>query len=170
MPKNQNDNAQQKQTTVQRIEKLIEPAISELGLSIWDIRFEKEGPDYFLRIFIDREEPIDMKACEDATRAINPIIDQADPISQSYYMEVGSPGLGRKLVKQHHFDVMKDKKVLVRFIRPLEDGEKEIIGLLVKKEGKVLIVNVQDKQREINMANVSYVKLYDDEYLQGQDD
>ncbi len=167
MPKKDNNSQQPKQTTAHRVEALITPAITQLGLKIWDVRFEKEGPDYFLRIFIDADTPIDMKACEDATRAINPIIDEADPISQSYYMEVGSPGLGRKLTKQQHFDLMQNKKVLVRCIRSEQDGEKEIVGILVKKEGKVLTLTVQNKQREINMANVSYVKLYDDEYLQG---
>ena len=69
--------------TVQIVEALVTPVLEELGLRLWDVRFEKEGPDWFLRVFIDRDTPLDIAACEAATRAINPVIDQADPISQS---------------------------------------------------------------------------------------
>ena len=91
--------AKEKGGTVQAVEALVAPVLARLGMRLWDVRFEKEGPDWFLRIFIDRDEPLDMNACEDATRAINPVLDEADPISQSYYREVGSPGLGCKLTQ-----------------------------------------------------------------------
>ena len=85
--------------TVGTVEALVMPVLEQLGMRLWDVRFEKEGPDWFLRIYIDRDEPLDLNACEEATRAINPVIDAADPIDQSYFMEVGSPGLGRKLTR-----------------------------------------------------------------------
>ena len=80
--------------TVAAVEALVEPVLAQLGLRLWDVRYEKEGPDRFLRIFIDRDEPLDIDACEEATRAINPVIDEADPIPESYYMEVGGPASG----------------------------------------------------------------------------
>ncbi len=152
-----------KASTAAKVEELILPAITQLGLRIWEVRFEKEGPDWFLRIYIDRDEPLDMQTCEDATRAINPIIDEADPIAESYYMEVGGPGLGRKLTKQEHFDIMKNKRIKVRFIRAEKYGEKELAGTLLEKEKKVLKMQTDEKTLEIDMADVSYVKLYDDE-------
>ena len=103
--------------TVQVVEALVTPVLEDLGLRLWDVRFEKEGPDWFLRIFIDRDTPLDIAACEAATRAINPVIDQADPISQSYYLEVGGPGLGRKLTRDSHFAAKCGQKVLAHLIR-----------------------------------------------------
>ena len=72
--------------TVGTVEALVTPVLEQLGMRLWDVRFEKEGPDWFLRIYIDRDEPLDLNACEEATRAINPFIDAADPIYQSYFM------------------------------------------------------------------------------------
>ncbi len=160
--KQNNDNAKQGTTAV-KVESLIEPIITDLGLRLWEVRFEKEGPDWFLRIFIDADEPIDMQKCEEATRAINPIIDEADPIQQSYYMEVGGPGLGRKLTKQQHFDLMQGKRIKVHFIRADKYGAKEMAGTLLKKEKKLLAIDTDGKELEIDMADVSFVKLYDDE-------
>lgn len=78
------------------VEALVRPTVEGFGLRLWDVRFEKEGPDWFLRILIDRDEPLDTDTCEAVSRAIDPILDEADPIDQSYYLEVGSPGLGRR--------------------------------------------------------------------------
>lgn len=108
--------------TVAAVEALVEPVLAQLGLRLWDVRYEKEGPDRFLRIFIDRDEPLDIDACEEATRAINPVIDEADPIPESYYMEVGGPGLGRHLTKDAHFEAMRGREVLAHLIRPGRDG------------------------------------------------
>ena len=96
--------------TVGTVEALVMPVLEQLGMRLWDVRFEKEGPDWFLRIYIDRDEPLDLNACEEATRAINPVIDAADPIDQSYFMEVGSPGLGRKLTRDVHFEAMRGRR------------------------------------------------------------
>ena len=80
---------------VKTVEALARPVVEGMGLRLWDVRFEKEGPDWFLRILIDRDEPLDTDTCEAVSRAIDPLLDEADPIEQSYYLEVGSPGLGR---------------------------------------------------------------------------
>ena len=72
--------------TVATVEALVRPVVEGMGLSLWDVRFEKEGPDWFLRIYIDKPGGLDIVTCEEATRAINPVIDEADPIDQSYYI------------------------------------------------------------------------------------
>ena len=74
------------------VEALVRPVVEGMGLRLWDVRFEKEGPDWFLRVLIDRDEPLDTDTCEAVSRAIDPLLDAADPIDQSYYLEVGSPG------------------------------------------------------------------------------
>ncbi len=153
------------QNTALYVETLLSPALEELGLKIWDIKFEKEGPDFFLRVFIYKDTPLDMQSCEEATRVINPILDEADPISQSYYLEVGSPGLGRKLTRQEHFDSLNGSEVMAHLIRKNEDGERDIKGVLVKRDAKTLTLLLNEKEIEIENADISYVKLCDDEDL-----
>ncbi len=153
------------QNTAAFVENLIKPTINDLGLDIWDVVFEKEGPDFFLRVYIYGEKPLDMQLCEAATRAINPILDNADPISQSYYLEVGSPGLGRKLTKPEHYSALLGSEVSAHLIRKNEQGERDIKGILAAKDAKTLTLTVNDKQIEIENANISYVKLCDDENL-----
>jgi ribosome maturation factor RimP len=150
----------------QQVEALVRPAIEALGLRLWDVRFEKEGPDWFLRVWIDRDTPLDTDACEEATRAINPILDEADPISQSYYLEVGSPGLGRKLTRDEHFAAKQGQKVAAHLIRPNEAGEREVAGLLLGKEGNVVRLQCDDGAvADIAVKDASSFKLCDDEDL-----
>lgn len=85
----------QQGSAVKVVEALVRPVVEGMNLRLWDVRFEKEGPDWFLRVLIDRDEPLDTDTCEAVSRAIDPLLDEADPIEQSYYLEVGSPGLGR---------------------------------------------------------------------------
>ena len=152
-----------KGNTVQTVEALITPVLTELGLRLWDVRFEKEGPDWFLRIYIDRDTPLDIKACEDATRAINPVIDAADPITQSYYMEVGSPGLGRKLTKDAHFEAKRGELILAHLYRATPAGEKDIMGTLKAKEGAALTLTLEDgTDLVLDTKDISTCKLCDD--------
>ena len=152
--------------TVQIVEALVTPVMADLGLRLWDVRFEKEGPDWFLRVFIDRDTPLDIAACEAATRAINPVIDQADPISQSYYLEVGGPGLGRRLTRDSHFAAKCGQKVLAHLIRANEAGEREVTGILRGKEDTVVTLEREDGTlAAIDTKDASYFKLCDDEDL-----
>ena len=151
---------------MQAVETLVAPVLARLGMRLWDVRFEKEGPDWFLRIFIDRDEPLDMNACEDATRAINPVLDEADPISQSYYLEVGSPGLGCKLTRDAHFAAKRGQKVLAHLIRPDGAGRRDIAGILGGKEGPLVTLALEDgTQAVVDQKDASYFKLCDDEDL-----
>lgn len=152
--------------TVQTVEALVTPILTEMGLRLWDVRFEKEGPDWFLRIWIDRDEPLDIQTCEEATRAINPILDAADPIVQSYYLELGGPGLGRKLTKEAHFTAVQGEKILAHFYRVTAAGEKDISGILLSKEGNLVTLRRADNTETIvDTKEVSYFKLCDDEDL-----
>lgn len=152
--------------TVQAVEALVEPVLAGLGLHVWDVRFEKEGPDWFLRIFIFGDAPLDMNTCEAATRAIDPVLDTADPISQAYYLEVGSPGLGCKLTRDAHFAAKAGQKVLAHLIRPNEAGEREVAGILEgKQDGFVTLRRPDGSAAVIDAKDASYFKLCDDEDL-----
>lgn len=151
--------------TVKTVENLVRPVIEELGMRLWDVRFEKEGPDWFLRIFIDRDEPLDMNACEEATRAVNPVLDAADPIQQSYFMELGSPGLGRKLTRDEHFAAKAGQRVTAHLIRPDESGLRDITGTLLGKDGTAVTLETEAGTVTVDTAAAGYFKLCDDEDL-----
>ena len=116
--------------TAQRVEALVRPTVEGMGLRLWDVVFEKEGPDWYLRILIDRDGTMDTDTCAEVSHALDPILDEADPIDQSYYLEVGSPGLGRKLTRPEHYEALKGQKVRAKLIRPNADGVRELSGIL----------------------------------------
>lgn len=152
-------------STAQVVETLVRPVVEGMGLRLWDVRFEKEGPDWFLRIYIDKPGGLDIVTCEEATRAINPVIDEADPIDQSYYMEVGSPGLGRRLTREEHYAALAGQKIAARLIRPDEQGRRELEGILQGCEGGIVTLETPAGPVQFARTAASFVKLCDDEDL-----
>ena len=108
-----------KGNTVSRVTEIITPYAEELGLDIWDVRFAKEGTDWYLRIFIDKEGGISIDDCVDLTHAVTKPLDEADPISQSYTLEVSSPGVERGLTADKHFEKYIGADVMVRLLSPV---------------------------------------------------
>jgi len=158
-----------KQNTVAVATELVMPIINELGLELWDVRFEKEGSLWYLRYFIDKDGGVDITDCENVSRRIDKILDDADPIEQSYYLEVSSPGIERELVKQHHFDKYIAKKINIRYIRAV-DGIKEMTAeLLAADEQTVSVKTENGEELVINKSDTAYIRLYDD-YNGGQND
>ena len=151
--------------TVRLVEELVRPVVEDLGLRLWDVRFEKEGPDWYLRILIERDTPLDTDTCEDVTRAIDPLLDEADPIEQSYYLEVGSPGLGRKLTRPEHYEALKGQKVRAKLIRPNADGVRELSGILTGREGSTVTLETENGPVTFEVNAASGVQLCDDEDL-----
>ncbi len=86
----------------EKVEKLIKPVVEELGYSLYDVEYVKEGKDYFLRIFIDNEKGINLEDCEKVTNSINDMLDKEDYIKTEYFLEVSSPGIERVLRKDEH--------------------------------------------------------------------
>ena len=115
--------------TVQTVTALAEPVAQQLGVSLWDVRFLKEGATWFLRIFIDKDGGISIDDCVDFTHAINPVLDEADPIEQAYCLEVSSPGIERELTRDAHFEACRGEKIKIRTIRPV-DGARDFSGVL----------------------------------------
>ena len=131
--------------TAQRVEALVRPTVEGMGLRLWDVVFEKEGPDWYLRVLIDKTDgtTMDTDTCADVSHALDPILDEADPIEQSYYLEVGSPGLGRKLTRPEHYEAVRGQKVSVRLYRANENGVKEFSGLLTFREGNTITLEAR---------------------------
>ena len=142
-----------------KVTEIIMPTVEELGFDLWDVRFVKEGADWFLRVFIDSQKGISIDDCVDVSRAIDPIIDEADPIDKSYCLEVCSPGIERDLIKPEHCNKKLGEKVKVKLYKAI-DGQKEFVGILKQYNGDVTI-EADNKEIVFAKSDVASVKLDD---------
>ncbi len=149
-------------STVNTVWQIAEPIAESLGLELWDVRFEKEGADWFLRIFIDKaDEAVSINDCVDMSHAIDKPLDEADPIEQSYCLEVCSPGVERDLKRDSHFEKFLGENIMVKLIRPI-DGQREFKGTLASYDNGNFELCLEDgKKLMINKKEASYVKLDD---------
>lgn len=149
---------------------LAEPVLDALGLELWDLRFEKEGSDWYLRYFIDKPGGVTIVDCENFSRAVDKLLDEADPIEQSYVLEVSSPGIERELVKDWHFDRYIGSGVQVRLIRAVE-GRRDFSGELLSKEGnEIRILLDGGVEMSFSKSEASSIKLAADYETGGQDE
>lgn len=161
----------EKKNTVQIVRELAQTLADELGFFLWDVRFEKEGATWYLKVLIDKDGGISMDDCEAFTRPFNKILDDADPIKQSYVFECGSPGLGRELRRLEHFEVCIGDIVRVRLIRPDESGEREyVVGLSGYDKDKIFCHKLDEEGNgtepiQFKLSDCAYIKLNDDEDL-----
>ncbi len=144
--------------TAEKVREIVLPVCEEMGLNLWDVTFEKEGADWFLKVLIEKKEGnLDITEAEAFSRRIDPLIDEADPIDQSYFLEVGSPGLNRKLRLPEHFERYVGSEVYVRLIRPDSEGRKDIEGTLDGfSDGNIKIGDI-----DIRLADTAFVRLND---------
>ena len=140
-----NSPKKQKGGVAARVWALAEPLAQELGLRLWDVEYQKEGAEWVLRIRIDKEGGVGIDDCVDITHAIDPVLDREDPVPQEYVLEVSSPGLNRKLTRPAHFQAYLGEPVRVRLIRPLEDGTKELEGLLLEAGDTALELQLDEE-------------------------
>ena len=153
-----------KGSTTEIVRALAEPLAKELGLIIWDVTFTKEGADWYLRIFIDKEGGVGIDDCVDLTHAINPVLDSEDPIPQEYTLEVSSPGINRKLTRPEHFEAFLEAPVRVKLIRPLENGVRELEGILidVAENGDFEVITEEDTTVTFTRKECASVNLIED--------
>ena len=141
----------------EKVYSLIEETVKNQGATLCDFKFLKEGANWYLRVFIDKPEGINIDDCTNVSHAIDPVIDEADPIDKSYYLEVCSCGLERELVKVEHFEKVVGQKIKLKLYKAI-DGVKEFTGkLLSVKENIVLDVDGETKEfgfKEISKANL----------------
>ncbi len=155
-----------KPNTVEIVTALAEPVVQEMGLQLWDVRFEKEGASWYLRLFIDKEGGVTINDCEDLSRKFDKILDEADPISQSYYFEVSSPGIGRDLVRPWHFEKYLGQQVEVKLIRPLQTeqgtNQREFIGTLTRCDDQNVTVTLDGQELSFAKKEAAYIRLYEE--------
>ncbi len=119
----------------ERVRTIIQPTADELGYFLWDVEYVKEGADFILRVTIDNDDGITIDDCERMTRAIDPLLDEHDPIEDSYLLEVSSPGIERELTRDEHFALCEGEKVEVRLYAPV-DGSRVWVGILGAPDGE----------------------------------
>ena len=122
------------------VKKIAEPLAEELGYILWDVEYEKQGADMYLRITIDSEEGITLDDCEKMHRAIDPLLDEYDPIEDAYHLEISSPGIERDLKNDMQINACVDWDVEVRLYAPI-DGAKSFTGVLkgLDDDGNILV-------------------------------
>ena len=149
--------------TVSKVRQLCEPIINELGLSLWDVRYVKEGAGWFLRIYIDKDGGVDINDCEAVSRAVNEPLDELDPIENAYCLEVCSPGIERELIRDEHFMQFIGADVMVKMLRPIDGIGREFNGIL--KDYSDGMVTIEDHSGEnemtINKKDAAWIKLDD---------
>ncbi len=139
---------------------LAEPIAKENGCYIYDVEYVKEGGLWFLRVFADKEEGgISLDECEAVSRALSEVLDEADPISQNYYLEVSSPGVERKLKTAEHFARYAGETVDVGLYRAV-NGSKTLTGVLKGLEEGAVVIETDGGALSFPLKETTYVKLH----------
>ncbi|MBQ1962653.1 MAG: ribosome maturation factor RimP [Clostridia bacterium] len=148
---------------VKAVRAIAEPLAEQLGYFLWDVEYVKEGADMYLRITIDSEEGIYIEDCEKMHRAIDPLLDEADPIEGAYHLEVSSPGIERELKTDLHIEACLGWDVEVKLYAPV-DGTKSFFGVLegIDEEGNVVISesDSEDSLRRFPRASVASLRTH----------
>ena len=141
----------------EKVEQLVKDPIEKLGYSLYDVEYVKEGPEYYLRIYIDKESGIDLNDCEKVSNEINEILDKADYIKEQYYLEVSSPGIERKLRKDKHLEQNISKNVEIKLFKKDNNGKKEYTGKLKAFNQDEIIIET-DNEITIERKNIAQIK------------
>ena len=140
------------------------PTVEGLGYSIWDVTYSKIGSDYHLEITIDSENGINIEDCERVHRAIDPILDECDPIEGFYYLEVSSPGIERELRSEEHFLWAVGERVEAKLFTAV-GGKKSILGVLKAYEDGCAVIENAEGEVKISKSDISRITtiFFDDE-------
>lgn len=140
------------------VEELLRPTVEELGYILWDVSYAKIGTEYHLEITIDSEEGISINDCETVHRAIDPILDEADPIENAYRLEVSSPGIERELRTDAHLQACIGCVVELHFFAA-QEGSKTLVGALLSFDAEHLaIVTPDDKEHSFARKDISRIR------------
>jgi ribosome maturation factor RimP len=135
-----------------------QPIVEEKGCSLWDVEYVREGSERYLRLYIDKEGGVDITDCEAIHRAVDPILDEKDPIAESYHFEVCSAGIERSLKRERDFIQFMGSPILVKLYRP-RNGLKEIPGILRGYENGAVTVEAGKETITFTKSEVALVRL-----------
>lgn len=143
---------------VEIVRRISYPIAQNLGLELWDIKFVKEGPNRYLRVFIDKPEGITLEDCENMSRALDAPLDELDPIPVSYCLEVCSPGIERELSTDLHLEKFIGSEINIKLIRPNSNNEKFLTGKLKNFDKDNIYIEIPE-EIAVSRKSISHINL-----------
>ena len=143
--------------TAQKVEQLLKQPVAELGFELCDVEFIKEYGDWVLTLYIDKEGGVNIDDCERVSRAVDPLLDEADPIEQAYMLSVSSLGLDRPLKKDADFARNIGKRIEIKLFAP-KNGKKEFTGEMVNFDENSIVVKLESGELEIERKALALVR------------
>ncbi len=140
------------------VESYLKPIVEEVGVEVCDVELVKEGPNLYLRIYIDKEEGVNISDCESVSRKVEVVLDEKDPIAAPYILEVSSPGIDRPLKKDSDYEKYSGEIVDLKLYKAI-DKQKEFQGELVGLNNNIVTVIVDGKTMEFNKADIAICRL-----------
>ena len=148
-----------KEDIEKRTEALVLPIVDEFGFDLWDVEYVKEGSEYYLRAYIDKDGGITIDDCVDVSRKLSDKLDEDDFIDGEYILEVSSPGVERALKKDRDFDKSIGKDVYVKLYKAI-DKQKEFVGKLISYDKTVITVEIEGNNTEFTRSDIALIRLY----------
>ncbi len=142
----------------ERTEKLLDSIVEKFGVEVYDVEYVKEGKEYYLRVYIDKPEGVNILDCENVSRELSDVLDEQDFIPDAYILEVSSPGLGRTLKKDRHLAKSLGQAVEIKTYKPV-DKQKEFEGILKAYDTAQITIEQEGDVRTFERADVALIKL-----------
>ena len=142
----------------EQVESFARPIVEGLGCRLWDVEYVREGSEQFLRLYIDKDGGVDIEDCEKIHRAMDPVLDEKDPIPTSYHFEVCSAGLERALKRPSDFEQFMGSPILIKLYRP-KNGLKEFPAILRGYEDGKVIAEAGKETITFEKSEVALVRL-----------
>jgi ribosome maturation factor RimP len=142
-----------------KVSAIAKPIVEEEGCSLWDVEYVREAGSWYLRIYIDKVGGVDIDDCERISRRLDPVLDEADPIPDSYVFEVGSAGIERELKRPGDFEAFLGSDVEVRLYQPV-NGQKSFVGTLVGYDNGTTTIEIGGKTLSFNKTQTAQVRLH----------
>ena len=139
-------------------ERLLGPIVERVGVNIYDVEYVKEGSDWYLRVYIDKPEGVNINDCVEVNRAFSDVLDEEDFIEESYILEVSSPGLGRTLKKDRHLQHSIGEEVEIKTYKPI-DKVKEFSGVLKSFDSENLTIENEEGERTFARREIAVIRL-----------
>lgn len=141
-----------------KTEALVTPIAEKVGVSVYDVEYVKEAGEYYLRVYIDKPEGVNINECVDVSHALSDELDKDDFIEDAYTLEVSSPGLGRTLKKDRHFANSIGQEVELKLYKPV-NGTKEFAGILKEFDSDSVTVTLNNQDEKFLRKEISVIKL-----------
>ena len=140
-----------------KFEQILLPITEKIGVQIYDVEYVKEGTDWYLRAYIDKEGGVTIDDCEKVSREVSEVMDQEDFIEDAYILEVSSPGLGRTLKKDKHLEKSIGQKVEIKTYKPIEK-QKEFSGVLEKFDSESITISMEETEKQRNGKKMTFAR------------